>query len=1216
MPKIPQISIIIPTYNSSAYIEQALNSVWQQTFTDYEIIVIDDGSTDGTGDKLNPYKSRIRYFYQDNQGSAAARNTGINLAKGNLIAFLDADDYWLLANKLELQVNYFNERSSLGLINTGWRVVDSKNNKISTVQPWHEAPDLNLETWLRSKCVRTSSLMIRRKWLERVKGFDEALRQSHDVDLVLRLALAGCEAAWLKQETVAYRQHEGNTTNDGAKQAQCIQAVLDKFFARPDLPDSVKLIESETRYHTLVWLGWYQYHRGNLDGMAQYLAQSLDYNPYLRAETLANWIASFTQAAQSRGQQLDADALTDTVQWQRLTSLVLGLKLQLPSPSQPKTAPQSVEVVSPKKPSLTDTFVFYRILGNDLPPRHKKGQTLSNIKFILEHEPKLANCEKRWIINRIVDSEQEKAVINLLEQYQQTYLRIPFVESEYAAIEFNFDDFPESNYFQSKSYQKLHDFAQALAIDHTYHYKNLYVMHNNGGRNAALQDGRTVAKWVLPWDGNCFLTEKAWQQIVDGIQRNPETQYFIVPMARILNNQDLLNPDFEPDAAEEPQIIFRNDAPGEFNGNMRYGRLPKIEMLWRLQVPGVWDKWKKSYPWEKEDFNACLENSKFDFAGWVARLSSGMHQQERDATKRGWSRFAGIHSVLDSLDLRIAQRHQGKENKVQPDPNIAQYYYFLGDTRAEEDKLEIAINFYRLASQYDPQSWQILRKLGKALQKSGDLEGAFQAYSQAIAINPQISMLHSDIGSIYSQQGEFERAIPYYSRSIELNPKDRWSYYKLADAQEHQWELEAAAKNLKIAVEIEPNFVLAYRNLARIQQMLGNLSETISCYQQIIKIDPDVELNIYQSLALALQQNSQVKARAGLGNLPQKLAERPCKIAYLGGSPTAQNNGYRPLLHQWFRDTYQQDHQEINAGNGGITSSAAAFTMDDTVIRHQPDLCFIEYCTSDMGKNQEIGAAVEGMVRKLVAINCQVCLLYLYKTDQKFDYTNETIIEYEKIADFYQIPSINVGQYLEELFSQEKFGVKELFSNKEKTSESGSKVTSDFIIESLEKIFRKTEEIQSKSGFINRLAKTLYDNHYGVGKIINIDPSFIRDRDRYTIGEFKKYQYYQIDSSNEIKFTIEGNLVGLATIVGPESGIIELVTPERTWEYKLWDAFCFQDRYQVKIINRNFDQSTPVKLKLTEQPIDYSQCRQKLENPEKIVKNFKLVGLLVCGEIS
>jgi glycosyltransferase involved in cell wall biosynthesis len=201
----PLVSVIIPVYNSAKYIQKAIESVLSQTYRHYEIIVVDDGSTDGTRRKLESYQNKIRYVFQENQGAAAARNTGIKLANGELVAFLDSDDFWSITKKLEKQVACFAKNPDLGGINTGWRIIDGAGKHIKSVQPWHKAPQLDLETWLKKKCVRTSAMMFRHSWLEKVGGFDPELRQSHDVDLILRLSLAGCKTEWLKEETVCYQ---------------------------------------------------------------------------------------------------------------------------------------------------------------------------------------------------------------------------------------------------------------------------------------------------------------------------------------------------------------------------------------------------------------------------------------------------------------------------------------------------------------------------------------------------------------------------------------------------------------------------------------------------------------------------------------------------------------------------------------------------------------------------------------------------------------------------------------------------------------------------------------------------------------------------------------------------------------------------------------------------------------------------------------------------
>lgn len=298
---------------------------------------------------------------------------------------------------------------------------------------------------------------------------------------------------------------------------------------------------------------------------------------------------------------------------------------------------------------MFNNFILYRILGNDLPPRHRLSQTLENLQFILEYEPCLSACEKRWIVNRIVNEEEEKAAITLLENYHQKYIHIPFIKQEYSSIDFDFQCFSQSDYFHTEEYQQLSEEMQARAIDRTYHDKILYTMNINACRNAALQEGRSLAKWVMPWDGNCFLTESAWEQILKGVETCEKIKYLVIPMTRVVNNQDLLRQNFEPYPVEEPQIIFRQDAREEFNEMLRYGHYSKIELLWRIRVPGYWDAWQWD-PWDNLDWQESPEAGKFKSVGWVARLFSGVKECEQDAKNRAQLRRQGIRNFLDNLD--------------------------------------------------------------------------------------------------------------------------------------------------------------------------------------------------------------------------------------------------------------------------------------------------------------------------------------------------------------------------------------------------------------------------------------------------------------------------------------------------------------------------------------------------------------------------------------
>lgn len=331
----------------------------------------------------------------------------------------------------------------------------------------------------------------------------------------------------------------------------------------------------------------------------------------------------------------------------------------------------------------TDRFILYRIIGNDLPPRHVSGQSRSNLAFVLKHEPELPGCEKRFVVNRIADPAEEHAVLELLASAGAQYIHIPFNVEEYRSIPWDVDGVPVEYAPWTERFAQLGEDRQGHVLMRLYRYKNNYVMNNNGARNAALREGRSAAKWVLPWDGNCFLTTSAWNEIVTAVRAAPELPFFIVPMARVTENRRLLDADFRPAAAEEPQVIFRCDTTLEFDPDYCYGRRPKVELLWRLGVPGDWDFWPLE-PWDLPCPGYAREAGAHRRAGWVARLSSGQsHLEQREDSDpesglnaafidRGLARVQAIKSFVDRLDDQV-QNSIGRDETcfIRSAPSVA-----------------------------------------------------------------------------------------------------------------------------------------------------------------------------------------------------------------------------------------------------------------------------------------------------------------------------------------------------------------------------------------------------------------------------------------------------------------------------------------------------------------------------------------------------------------
>ena len=185
------ISVIIPTYNCGAYIKEALDSVFAQTFTDYEVIVVDDGSTDKTREVIGRFGDKVRYIYQENKGVSAARNTGIKNAAGRFIAFLDADDVWL-ARKLELQMRAIAESDSIGIVTCGLFCVRGKDDIEREVIPTNYA---DKDSLIEELCCDPgiffgagSAVLVRRECFQRLGFFDETLYAAEDWEMCLRIA--------------------------------------------------------------------------------------------------------------------------------------------------------------------------------------------------------------------------------------------------------------------------------------------------------------------------------------------------------------------------------------------------------------------------------------------------------------------------------------------------------------------------------------------------------------------------------------------------------------------------------------------------------------------------------------------------------------------------------------------------------------------------------------------------------------------------------------------------------------------------------------------------------------------------------------------------------------------------------------------------------------------------------------------------------------------
>jgi glycosyltransferase involved in cell wall biosynthesis len=182
----PVVSVIIPTFNRGWVLKEAIDSVLSQEFKDFELIVVDDGSTDDTGRILASYGQRLTVLRQPNRGVSAARNLGIGAAAGRLITFLDSDDLWL-PRKLSAQVDFFNSKPE-AMINQTEEIWIRNGVRVNPKTRHHKFAGMIFERSLELCLVSPSAVMMRRTLFEAVGLFDENLPACEDYDLWLRIS--------------------------------------------------------------------------------------------------------------------------------------------------------------------------------------------------------------------------------------------------------------------------------------------------------------------------------------------------------------------------------------------------------------------------------------------------------------------------------------------------------------------------------------------------------------------------------------------------------------------------------------------------------------------------------------------------------------------------------------------------------------------------------------------------------------------------------------------------------------------------------------------------------------------------------------------------------------------------------------------------------------------------------------------------------------------
>jgi len=250
-PRSPRVSVIIPCYNTARFVAEAVKSVFSQTYRDYEVVVVNDGSPDTPEleQVLAPWRNKITYVHTENCGLAGARNNGIRASRGELIALLDSDDIWE-PTFLQVLVGMLAENPGIDVVYSDavlFGLTDSPGQKLMNLFPPRE--EITFDSILSSRVwVFVVSCIVRREALVRVGGFDKDLRYAEDLDLWLRIAHRGSKFLPCPQPLVRYRRRAGSLTAECSpdqeirRRIQLYEKLPDKLDLTPEQKHAIELV--------------------------------------------------------------------------------------------------------------------------------------------------------------------------------------------------------------------------------------------------------------------------------------------------------------------------------------------------------------------------------------------------------------------------------------------------------------------------------------------------------------------------------------------------------------------------------------------------------------------------------------------------------------------------------------------------------------------------------------------------------------------------------------------------------------------------------------------------------------------------------------------------------------------------------------------------------------------------------------------------------------
>lgn len=614
--KIGRASVIIPTFSRPKNLENAIKSVIEQDYPDIEIIVVSDNGINSPFNHQNReiverYKNKYQHVtiqlieHNHNRNGSAARNTGFLVSTGEFISFLDDDDVYLPGRLTKVISLLKGQDKSIGAAYCGFLGWNSKHNDLQRYAEGDLTEDfLSLNYF--NHYIHTNTVTYKRQSVAKINGFDESYRRHQDLEFNLRF-FENYQIVALKEALVRLKPEPTDINN---------------------IPKNISMLEVKTKF-----LNQFGY-------IIKSFPEDIQYEIYQKhiEETLKHI--------------KNESALIDYYR-NDINDFKIQLLLKFLATKSHESS-QLLRYENLERRFAKSSLGFYRIIGNNHPLLQNYEQTVENLKFILNNETAFADVDKVFVLNKITDPNLRQKLITTLQEAKAKFLEIEYSQNEYVTIGYDFNNIPGDSYW----FEEKDSWIRLVLNVELRESKNRYLINNNGARNFAINDGKQKKyKWIMPWDGNCFLSDQQMEGIKQSLNENDEAKYILTPMQRVLSNKTISKSSVADNANEEPQITFRFDATELFNEQRVYGNQPKVELFKRLGVPGIWDNWENLSPWKKLEFVKPSKPQLVSSTSSVFRLSSGNTEAIKKVANRNILRKQAIIDYIDSQEIEIVQKN-------------------------------------------------------------------------------------------------------------------------------------------------------------------------------------------------------------------------------------------------------------------------------------------------------------------------------------------------------------------------------------------------------------------------------------------------------------------------------------------------------------------------------------------------------------------------------